>query len=69
MKSDMTVREIHATITDRVSNMPCEEYWKSLDYGDPTWNEWIMMAQHKGIDAVLEELNSPLDEALGLRGY
>ena len=65
MKVDMTISEINTKITDALSNMPGDKYWKRLDYAGPGWNEYIIMAQREGIDAVVDLLNSTsqIDEA------
>ena len=54
----MKLAKIDTAITDGVSNMPGQEYWASLNYGSPDWNDWIIMAQRNGVDAVITELNS-----------
>ena|GEM_PF-5484100 len=55
--TDMKIKDIHEAITNGVSNMPGQEYWQSLDYGSPDWNDWIIDAQRRGINAVVRDLN------------
>lgn len=54
----MKTETIHDAISNGVSNMSGQAYWDSLDSGDSDWNDWIIMAQREGVDAVVEELNS-----------
>ncbi len=56
--TDLKIKDIHDAISNGVSNMPGQDYWESLEEGREDWNDWIIMAQREGIEAVVKQLNS-----------